>query len=85
MTMLCCYCKRFCKATLGSLEEPYIKMSYCGDDIPSFFLNAGCGAGGFVNLYIVLGAGAGGLRSVRAVGRAGYEKKMTRAPLMHTE
>ena len=33
---------------------------------------------------IVPGAGAGGLRSVRAVGRAGYEKKMTRAPLVTT-
>ena len=34
---------------------------------------------------IVPGAGAGGLRSVRAVGRAGYEKKMTRAPLLSTQ
>ena len=33
---------------------------------------------------IVPGAGAGGLRSVRAVGRAGYEKKMTRAPLVYS-
>ena len=31
---------------------------------------------------IVPGAGAGGLRSVRAVGRAGYEKNMTRASLV---
>ena len=33
-------------------------------------------------IYILsCGAGAGGLRSVRAVGRAGYEKKLTRASL----
>ena len=61
------------------VAEPYelVEMLY-----HIFFLNAGCGAGGFVDFYIVLRARAGGLRSVRAVGGAGYEKNLTRASLI---